>query len=117
VATVEDFFPSRFLKAADLGGKEITVTIDRVESDVFEQDGRKQPKPVIHFKEAGIKPMVSNKTNYLMIAAACGKDDKDWPGKRVILYPDLVPFKGILTDAVRVKRAPPPAEFNDKVPF
>jgi hypothetical protein len=115
MATVEDFFPSRFLKAADLGGKEITVTIDRVESDMFENDGRKQSKPVIHFREAGIKPMVSNKTNFLMIAAACGKDDKDWPGKRVILYPDLVPFKGTVTEAVRVKRAPAKAELNDEL--
>jgi hypothetical protein len=115
MATAEDFFPSNYLKAADLGGKEKLVTIDRVESDAFENDGRKQVKPVIHFKEGGVKPMVCNKTNFLMIAAACGKDSDAWPGKQVILYPDLVPFKGTVTEAVRAKRAPAKAEFNDEI--
>jgi hypothetical protein len=115
MATAEDFFPSNYLKAADLGGKEITATIDRVESDSFENDGRRQVKPVVHFQEKGIKPLVSNKTNFLMIAAACGKDTGSWPGKRVVLYADLVPFKGTVTEAVRVKRAPAKAEFNDEI--
>ena len=115
MATAEDFFPSNYLKAADLGGKEKLVTIDRVESDAFENDNRKVVKPVIHFKEGGVKPMVCNKTNFLMIAAACGKDSDTWPGKQVILYPDLVPFKGTVTEAVRAKRAPVKPELNDEL--
>jgi hypothetical protein len=114
MATVEDFFPSRFLKAADLGGKERLVTIDRVESEVFEQDNNRRPKPVVHFKESGIKPMVANKTNYIMLAAVCGKDDKDWPGKQIILYPQLVPFKNSVVEAVRAKPAGKP-DFNDEI--
>ena len=87
MATVEDFFPSNYLKAADLGGKERTVTIDRVESDAFENDDRRQVKPVIHFKEGGVKPMVCNKTNFLMIAAACGKDSETGPASRSFSIP------------------------------
>ena len=56
-----DFFPSNYLRCADLGGKERVVTIDRVTTDVFENDGRKQAKPIVHFKDDGIKPLVSNK--------------------------------------------------------
>ena len=115
MATAEDFFSSNYLKATDLGGKEITVTIDRVESDTFENDGRRQVKPVIHFRESGIKPLVSNETNFLMVAAACGKDTNTWPGKQVTLYADLVPFKGSVTEAVRIRRAPAKAEFNDEL--
>jgi hypothetical protein len=63
MATANDFFPSNYIRAGDLGGKARTVTIDRVESATFENDGRKQSKPVIHFKDNGVKPLVCNKTN------------------------------------------------------
>src|SRR5262249_19920643 len=52
-----DFFPSNYMRAADLAGKDRIVTIDRVETALFENDGKKQPKPVIYFKEAGVKPL------------------------------------------------------------
>ena len=117
--TASDFFPSNYLRCADLGGKERVVTIDRVESSEFENDGRKQEKPVIHFKDAGIKPLVSNKTNFLVIAKICGENSDAWPGKQICLYPDVVPFKGQVQEAVRVRRpgAPAPTEMNDVVPF
>jgi len=35
---INDFYPSNYLRAADLGGKEVDVTIDRVTSEDFEQD-------------------------------------------------------------------------------
>ena len=55
-----DYFPSQFLKASDLKGRQVTVTIDRIE---YEPVGReKTMKPVIYFvgKEKG---MVMNRTN------------------------------------------------------
>ena len=116
----EDFFPSNYLRAADLKGKEVDVIIDRVTSEEFEQDGKKRAKPVIHFRNAGVKPMVSNKTNSLLIAAAVGDEDYNaWPGKQIRLYPDLVNFKGKVSEAIRVKRTPPPIaeELSDKIPF
>jgi hypothetical protein len=117
---VEDFFPSRFIRAADLKGKEIDVTIDRVEAEDLENDGKKVTKPIVHFKNAGIKPLVCNKTNGLTIAAALGEVDyKKWAGRQIRLYADLVSFKGKVTEAVRVKRIPPPLkeDLNDEVPI
>lgn len=101
-----DFFPSQYLRCADLAGNELIVTIDRVETGIFENDGRKQTKPVVHFRENAVKPLVINKTNFLLIAAACGDDTDMWSGKQIVLYPDLVQFKGTVSEAVRVKRAP-----------
>jgi hypothetical protein len=111
-----DFFPSQYLRAADLAGKERTVTIDRVEAVLFENDGRKQKKPVIHFKDTGVKPLVTNKTNFTMIAAAHGDDSDTWAGKRIVVYPDMVAFKGQVQEAVRVKRVLA-EEMNDAIPF
>jgi hypothetical protein len=118
MANISDFFPSNYLRAADLGGKEVDVTIDRVTSEEFEQDGKKIKKPVVHFRNAGIKPMVLNKTNALLIAAACGSDDyTTWSSKQVRLYADLVNFRGKVSEAIRVKRRPPPLgeELNDAI--
>jgi hypothetical protein len=109
-----DFFPSQYLRAADLAGKERAVTIDRVEAVLFENDGRKQKKPVIHFKDSGVKPLVTNKTNFTMIAAAHGDDSDTWAGKRIVVYPDMVAFKGQVQEAVRVKRVLA-EEMNDAI--
>jgi hypothetical protein len=117
---IDDYYPSKFLRASDLKGKEITVTIDRVEAEEFEQDGVKRPKPVVHFRNNGLKALVLNKTNSTRIATALGDKDTDaWAGKQVRLYPDMEEFKGQVHEVVRVRRAPAPIgeELNDAVPF
>jgi hypothetical protein len=116
---IDDYYPSKFLRASDLKGKEITVTIDRVEPEEFEQDGVKRPKPVVHFRNSGIKPLVCNKTNSSRLATALGDKDTDaWAGKQVRLYPDMEEFRGQVHEVVRVRRAPPPIgeDLNDEVP-
>jgi hypothetical protein len=104
-----DFFPSQYLRCADLNGTEVIATIEYVKTDEFENDGRKQMKPVIYFREKTLKPMVTNKTNFMLIAKACGEDSDGWAGKKVVLYPDTVAFKGTVTEAIRVKRFVTPA--------
>jgi hypothetical protein len=120
MANIDDFYPSKFLRASDLKGKEITVTIDRVEAEEFEQDGVKRPKPVVHFRNNGLKPLVLNKTNSTRIATALGNKDTDaWMGKQVRLYPDMEEFKGQVHEVVRVRRAPKPIgeDLNDEMPL
>ena len=114
-----DFYPSRFIRAADLGGKDVVVTIDRVEAVEFEDNGVKVKKPVVHFRNAGIKGLVANKTNTKLLSIACGSPDyTTWAGKQVVLYPHLVEMKGDVIEAVRVKRVPAPIaqELNDEIP-
>src|SRR5262249_24504928 len=116
---IDDFYPSKFLRASDLEGREIDVTIDRVTSEEFEQDAVKRPKPVVHFRGNGIKPLICNKTNATKIAVALGdKDYGTWAGKRVRLYPDMEDFRGTVHEVVRVRQAPKPIkeELDDEVP-
>jgi hypothetical protein len=64
--------------------------------------------------------MIANKTNSMMIAAACGDTDyTNWSGKQIRLYADLVSFKGAVVEAVRVKRVPKPLaeDLNDEIPL
>jgi hypothetical protein len=116
MATANDYFPSNYIRAADLGGKPRTVTIDRVAEDLFENDGRKQKKAIAHFRENGVKPLVLNKTNFLTIATLCGDDTAEWPGKQIVIYPDMVAFRGKVSEAVRVRVTPKTAASTQSLP-
>jgi hypothetical protein len=98
-----DVFPSKWLKAEDLGDKEPTVTIDRV---VLEDLGDGQ-KPVAYFrgKEKGL---VLNKTNWSMLEHLCRSDESDeWTGQQIRLSVEMVPFQGKIVPSIRVKRVIP----------
>lgn len=94
-------FPSNYLRAADLQGRNVTVTIDRVAMEDIGGDH----KPVLYFrgKEKG---MVLNKTNGNNISAAYGDETDDWAGGEIVLFPTMVDFQGRSVEAIRV-RIPP----------
>jgi len=74
---------SKYLKAADLDGKHIKVTIAAVELVEFEQeDGSKQQKPAIALvgKE---KHVVCNPTTVNELGHAFGFDSDEWIGKEI----------------------------------
>lgn len=124
-------FPSDYLKAADLQGRQVKVKIDRVE--IKEIGG--EPKPILYFvgKEKGV---VLNKTNASNIAAAYGDDTDDWQDAEVILFEAMVDFQGKTVPAIRVRIPPrqparerrqhaeevvkvnnPPQDPDDEIPF
>jgi len=95
-------FPSNYLKAADLQGKSVTVTVAKVIMEDIGDD----TKPVVHFvgKEKGL---VLNKTNAAMITEIAGTDEMDeWPGTVVVLYPTKVDFQGRRVEATRIDYPP-----------
>jgi hypothetical protein len=101
VPNINDVFPTKFLKAHDLKGKEPVVTIERVE---FEPVGRSRDmKPVIYFagKEKGI---VLNKTNANKITEIAGSAiTEEWAGIKVKLYTAEADFGGDTYDVIRIK--------------
>jgi hypothetical protein len=126
-----DVFPSRFIKAADIGDAEPVVTVSKVDMEDIGDDR----KPVVYFvgKEKGL---VLNRTNWDRIGIAAGTDETDeWPGVKVQLYTEPVTFNGKTAPAIRVKAvkkrptlqeqdprptppdAEPPADLDDDLPF
>ena len=96
--TVDDFFPSKYLRASDVKGPQV-VTIDRVEAEDF--GGEK--KPVVYFKEIN-KGVVLNKTNSLSICKITGvKEWSKFAGKKVRMVNAEVTLKGDLVEAIRFK--------------
>lgn len=112
---INSAFPSKYLKAADLNGGSVIVTIRDVQIENVGQQGSPEDKPVLYF-EGKTKGMVLNKTNAAMISSIARSDDtEDWTGVKIKLICAEVDFQGKLTTALRVrdvprtsKAAPPP---------
>jgi hypothetical protein len=98
---INDAFPSNYLKASDLKGNQVVVTIDRVE---FEPVGRdKDMKAVIYFigKQKGV---VLNKTNAKKITEIAGSAlTEEWHGHAIVLYPTETEFAGEQVECIRMK--------------
>ena len=108
-------FPSDYLKAADLQGRAVKVTIGGLTHEEIGDSA----KPVLHFvgKDRGL---VLNKTNANMIAEVLGSDETDdWEGKTITLYATKVDYQGRRVDAIRVQPVAHKAEplTDDSVPF
>jgi hypothetical protein len=103
-----DAFPSNFLKADDLQGKEVTVKIEEVTLEELGQGNDKEEKLMISFQGKS-KKLVCNKTNARTIEKLHGGDTDDWIGKRIILAPREVEFQGEQVWAIRVSLRNPEA--------
>jgi len=125
----DDVFPSKYLKASDLNGKPIVVTIESAPLEVLKNpEGKEQAKTVLYFKGAK-KALPLNMVNWDAVAAICGADTDDWPGGRIELYADKTPMGGKTVDCIRIRaprrreQTPPtaakPAEddMDDGIPF
>ena len=130
MSDIRNAFPSKYLKANDLQGREVSLTISHIVDS--EEVGQDQHKPVIYFKDKQ-KGLVLNKTNASTIQGLYGHETDNWPGKEIVLYPTVVDFRGTPTDTIRVRgpkgrngqnTAPPKSgkpiastDLDDDIPF
>jgi hypothetical protein len=129
MATIDSFFPSRFLKASDLQGRRVKVTISHVTVEQIGREGDR--KPVVYFRNAE-KGLALNKINAETIARIAGSlDTDDWSGKQIVLVPSETEFQGKRVDCIRIQApagtpqpAPPArpqavsiADEDDEIPF
>lgn len=109
-----------YIGAFDLpeGKGDTTFTIEKCTGgELTAMGGRKSKKPIVHFKEQGIKPLICNKTNGKTIAAMYGNFVEAWKGKRVTLYRGSTrnPEDGGNVDCIRI-RPGAPAAFTEEEP-
>ena len=90
-------FPGTYLKAVDLKGRKVTVTMDRVAIE----DVGGEHKPVLYFAGTD-RGLVLNKTNGNLIAELHGPETDHWHGKKITLYSKRVEFQGGMRDGIRV---------------
>lgn len=105
---VDLLYPSKYVKAADLRGKDVVVTIDDIEPrhELVSKGNRKEHKPVVYLRGKE-KMWVLNKTNAKTIAGMYGNEVKKWIGKSVTLFPTTVQAGGQTHDCIRVRPEKP----------
>lgn len=107
----ELLFPTEYVAAAELKGRDVTLTIARVQVDELQRKGSsaKERKPIIYFTETK-KKLVLNKTNAKTIAALYGGEVSAWAGKRITLFPTTDKFGRETVDCIRIRPKAPPAK-------
>ena len=113
----DKLYPSRFLKAGEFAGRDVTLTVSAVRLEELEGQKGKQMKAIVSFSETK-KELVLNRTNGLCIRAMFGRETDAWVGKRVTLYPAPIDF-GDTNIAIRVRGSPDlpaPLAFELKLP-
>jgi hypothetical protein len=102
MASIDDVYgSSELLRAADLKGRKVTVTIASVTPRQF-NDGGKLELSFVNKQ----KRLIANKTNGTAIAEALGSDYDRWPGSKIVLFPSTTDFKGERVPCVRCEAAP-----------
>lgn len=129
----DDIFPSKYLKAADLKGKPVVVTIERAPTETLKNtEGKEQTKTVLYFVGAK-KSLPLNMTNWDSCADICGDDTEEWPDHRIELCPTITTMGGKTVDCIRIRRPaqlelptrqatpakklPPVGNLDDVIPF
>ena len=96
-------FPGKYIKAADLQGRDYELVISRlVVEKVLDSD-----EPVLYFTKTD-KGLVLNKTNAGRIADMHGEETDDWTGLHITLFPTECDFAGKLVPCIRVRTGNPP---------
>jgi hypothetical protein len=116
MTTHREAFPSKWLKAEDLGGKDLPVTVDHTSLEgVQAPGGALEQKVTLHFRE-GFKSLILNSTNFKAMVAITGQEDSDnWTGAQALLTTEQAAFGGKIYPAIRIKAMPAiksPADVN-----
>ena len=106
MTTLNDLFPSKYLKAAD-AEPDLTLTIAKVGKESLKnRDGEEEVKPIVFFTEHE-KGMVLNKTNGNVLGDLFGDEVENWTGQRITLCSVDVDAFGKIQKALRFRAEPP----------
>ena len=104
--TIDTIFPSKYLKASDLDGGEVQVTIKKITMENVGMEAETESKAVVYFDQFGGRGLVLNKTNGIALAEISdSRNCDDWVGLRVTLYKDKTTFQARRVDCLRIKEA------------
>ena len=117
---VNDVYTSggTFLRAEDLQGKTIPLTIAGIGTHTFNEGHSNEKTQIVLSFEGKEKKLGLNVTNAKVLAALLGDDTDGWIGKQIKLYPTTTDYAGEQVACIRVvQEAPPEAGEFDDIPF
>lgn len=105
---INNVFPRKYAKGEDLGGRDVTATILRVELVEMRPSPSAPPekKPVLYVR-GGKRGIILTNTLAHQIAALTGSSETDdWTNDRVVLYGKPMMVAGNKVIAIRAKAVP-----------
>lgn len=105
MSRMSDAYGSRFLKGADLGGKQHLFTIERAAFERlqdFNDPKKYNDRLVLSFVEVG-KDCAVNATSAKVLMAGYGEDESLYMGKKVVLYSQSMHVAGQVRDVVMIR--------------
>jgi hypothetical protein len=118
MATRDELVQSKYMKASDLAGKEVTVKIRLSEVETLKTlDGKENTKAVLYFEPPhGKKGLPLNVTNLDSVYEITGETDTDdFVGHKITLYPTKATMGGKIHDAIRIKAPAAKASTKKKI--
>lgn len=100
---VSDIFDSKYIKSADLNGRQVKVKIAATE--VIQLGDPPQTKINIYF-EGKQKSLVCNRTNAMILADTLGPDTNNWIGAEIVISARRTMYKGQPTMGLHVDVPP-----------
>jgi hypothetical protein len=99
IMDILEAFPSKYVKGSDFAVP-AQFTITGVSMEAL-PDGTS--KPAVSFSES-TQLLILNKTNSMMLASFLGGETTGWPGNKIELRAESVPFQGKLVQSIRVHK-------------
>ena len=106
---VDLLFPNEWIRAADLRGQDVALTISSVSQERLKTTQGESLAVVVEFAEMDKRPtserkrFVCNKTNAKTSAKLYGTDVVDWVDRRVTLFPTRCEAFGEMVDCIRIR--------------
>lgn len=104
MVNVNTLVQSKFLKAADLEGRQHLSTIIAWHIETMDDKNGKKQKIALTLREWD-RDLLLNTTNVNNIAAFLGSETDNWVGQQIVLFSAYVDFQGKTVEAIRI-RAP-----------
>lgn len=101
---VHDVYQSPYIKPAELAGRTMKATIQRVTLDTFEYNSRKTKKLVCWFAmtDGKLRGVPLNQTNADILADLLGDESDEWKGKQINVYAEIASVGGKEVSVFRV---------------
>jgi hypothetical protein len=101
----------KYIRAADLVGKDLTLKISNVGEVEFNRDGGGTDRKILVGFDGHDQGLLLNKTNTDALVLLFGDDTAGWIGETIRLSPARVAFKGGVVDTVKVGRPSKASDF------
>lgn len=111
---IRSMYDKPLIGAWDLDGRDVTLTIRKVEAKKLKSAKGEETKPIVYFERTN-KGFVLNVTNREIVAGLYGYKTSAWIGKQITIYPTQTSVGGKVVDTIRVRPTVPKGKQSESI--